>query len=122
MRKAKARKAKFREVEQLKAKQAKGKGDVIGCAIEVCLPALDLREVPKRRTNVHKLACVKSDQTRNPTYAVGEDFFPVAAAVLEDISDVAMSAISESQKHFEPTKETMFNAQIMQFVDLTPLC
>ncbi len=93
----------------------------MACAIEVCAPALDLREVPKRRTTVHKLACASSDRTRIPTHAAGEEISPVAVAALEEISNVAMSASSESRKHFEPMKETQVSARSMQSVSLTSL-
>ena len=38
------------EVDVLKAKAA-------ACAIEVCMPVIELRELPRRRSPLHKLAC-----------------------------------------------------------------
>ena len=89
------------------------------CAVEVCAPALDLREVPRRRTSLRKLACASSDQILTTTYATGEAISPDAVAALEASSNVDMPLLSASQKHFAPRKETRLNSHIVQDAEMS---
>ncbi len=96
----------------MKAKQAKGKGgpQVVGCAVEVCAPALELKEIIKRRPLVHNLACAYTDPTNGPTCTSGEAISPVGLAAFEAISNVGML---KPGQYFEPVKETIASAQFM---------
>ena len=94
----------------LKAKQEKEKA---AYAIEVCVPAVDLRQVPRRRNQMHKLACAQVYESSTTTHTAGEENSPVAAASLEGNSNGA--ALQNSiHKYFEPVKETRMNAQVLQ--------
>ena len=74
-----------KEGEAVKAKQAKGKGgaQVVACTVEVCAPAVELKEIIKRRALVHNHACAHTDTTSEPTCTSGEAIYPVGLAAYE---------------------------------------
>mgnify|MGYP000568131543 CR=1 FL=1 len=62
------------EVEALKAKKA-------ACAIEMCMPATTLQEVPRHRGQTHKLACVQVVEATSEILRPEDAMFPAAASL-----------------------------------------
>ncbi len=77
------------------------------------MPATELREVPRRRSQMYKLACAPVSEA-TPESLLPEEVISTAAASLEDISNGGVPQISRQMYLEHLSGRNPFSAEFLQ--------